>query len=169
MIVLFWNLVICTGSISFITIFTATYRRENHKQFAICGRHHNISRRERRHGKTTKKAERREREAGLSLNLKKTKIMTTGTLNEFILNGTEIEITIYHTFLGSMITRDGYDNKEINRRLSIGRMAMTKLEKVMKDWDVKKATKIIIPETIIFPTVTYGSECGKRKEKNRCF
>jgi len=57
--------------------------------------------------------------AGLLLNLKKTMIMTTGTLNDFILDGTEIEITSYHTFLGSIITRDGYDNKEINRRLSI--------------------------------------------------
>jgi hypothetical protein len=74
------------------------------------------------------------------------------------LDGTEIEITSYHTFLGFIITRDGYDNKEINRRLTIGRMAMTRLEKIMKDWDVKKATKIKITETIIFPTVTYGSE-----------
>jgi hypothetical protein len=84
--------------------------------------------------------------------------MTTVTLNEFILDGTEIEITSYHTFLGSIITRDGYDNKETNRRLSIGRMAMTKLEKFMKDQDVKEATKIKIAETIIFPTVTYGRE-----------
>jgi hypothetical protein len=49
-------------------------------------------------------------------------------------------------------------HKEINRRLSIGRMAMTNLEKIMKDRDVKKATKIKIAETIIFPTVTYGSK-----------
>jgi hypothetical protein len=55
--------------------------------------------------------------AGLSLNLKKTKIMTTGTLNEFTLDGTEIEITSYHTFLGFIITRDGYYNKETNRIL----------------------------------------------------
>jgi hypothetical protein len=53
------------------------------------------------------------------------------------LDETEIEITSYHTFLGSIITRDGYSNKEINRRLSIGRMAMTKLENIMKDQDVK--------------------------------
>jgi hypothetical protein len=44
---------------------------------------------------------------------KKTKIMTTATLNEFILDGTEIKITNYHTFLGSIITGVGYDNKEI--------------------------------------------------------
>jgi hypothetical protein len=43
-----------------------------------------------------------------------TKIMTTGTLNEFILDGTEIEVS-YHTSLGSIITRDGYDNKEIKK------------------------------------------------------
>jgi hypothetical protein len=92
--------------------------------------------------------------------------MITGTLNEFILDRTEIEITSYHTFLGSTITRDGYDNKEINRRLSFGRMAMTKLEKIMKDWDVKKVTKIKIAETIIFPTVTYRSEsCTVRKKE----
>jgi len=63
--------------------------------------------------------------ARLMLNLKKTKIMTTGLLNDFILDGTEIEIINCYTFLGSIITRDGYNYKEINRRLSIGRMAMT--------------------------------------------
>ena len=94
----------------------------------------------------------------LMLNLKKTKIMTTETLNEFILDGTEMEIINCYIFLGYIITRDGYNYKEINRGLSIGRMAMTKLEKIMKDRDVKKATKIKIAETIIFPTVTYGSE-----------
>ena len=93
--------------------------------------------------------------------------MTTRTLNEFILDGIEIEITSYHTFLGSVITRDGYDYKEINRRLSTGRMTMTKLEKIMKDQDVKKATKIKIAETIIFPTVTYGSESWTVRKKER--
>jgi hypothetical protein len=105
----------------------------------------------------------------MSLTHKKTKIMTTGTQNEFILDETEIEIRSYHTFLGSIITRDGYGNKETNRRLSIGRMTMTKLEKIMKDQDVKKATKIKIVETIIFPTVTYDRELDsaeKGKEKN---
>jgi hypothetical protein len=53
------------------------------------------------------------------LNLKKTKIMTTGTPNEFILDRTEIEIINCYTFLGTVITRHGYDHKEINRRLSM--------------------------------------------------
>ena len=63
------------------------------------------------------------------LNLKKTKIMTTGTLNKFILDGTEIEIINCYTFLGTIVTRDGYMHEEINRRLSSGRLAMTKLKK----------------------------------------
>jgi len=102
--------------------------------------------------------------AGLMLNLKKTKIMSTGILNEFILDGTEMEVINCYTVLGSIITRGGYDFKEINRRLSIGRMAMTKLGKIMKDWGVKKATKIKIAETIIFPTVVYGSELDSKKK-----
>jgi hypothetical protein len=114
-----------------------------------------------------KKLKEESERARLSLNLKKGKIMTTGTLNEFILGGTEIEITSYHTFPGSIITRDGYDNKDINRRLSIGRIAMKKLEKIMKDRDIRKATKIKIAETIIFPTVTYGSESWKVRKRER--
>jgi len=83
-----------------------------------------------------------------------------------------MEIINCYAFLGPIITRDGYDYKESNRRLSNGRMAMTKLGKIMKDRDVKKATKIKIIETIIFPTVTHGSEGWtvrkKERKKNRC-
>jgi hypothetical protein len=78
-----------------------------------------------------------------------------------------MEIINCYTFLGSIITRDGYDYNEINRILSIGRMAMTKLEKFMNDWDAKKVTKIKIAETIIIPTVTYGSESRMVRKKER--
>jgi hypothetical protein len=101
------------------------------------------------------------------LNLKKTKTMTTGTLNKFILDGTEIEIVNSYTFLGTPITRDVSDHKEINRRLSMGRLAMIKQEKLMKDRDVIVATKIKIAETIIFPIVTYGSESWTVRKKDR--
>jgi len=105
--------------------------------------------------------------AGLMLNLKKTKIMTTGILNEFILDRTEMEIINCYTFSGSIINRDGYDYKEMNRRRSIGRMAIIKLEKIIKDQDIKKATKIKIAETIVFPTVAYGSESWTVRKKER--
>jgi hypothetical protein len=92
--------------------------------------------------------------------------MTTGTLNKFILDGTEVEIVNSYTILGTIITRDGYDHKEINIRLSMGRLAMTKLEKIMKDRAVT-VTKIKIAETIIFPIVTYGSESWTVRKKDR--
>jgi len=117
--------------------------------------------------KLLKKLKEESEKAGLMLNLKKTKIMTTGTLKEFILEGIEMEITNCYTFLGSTITRDGYDYKEINKRLSIGRMVMTKLEKILKDQDVKNATKIKIAEMVIFPAVTYGSESWMVRKKER--
>jgi hypothetical protein len=59
--------------------------------------------------KLLKKLMEESEKAGLTHNLKKTKIMTTGTLKEFILEGTEMEITNCYRFLGSVITRDGYD------------------------------------------------------------
>jgi len=67
--------------------------------------------------------------ARLMLNLKKTKIITTGIRIEFILDRTEMKIINCYTFLGSIITSDGYDYKEINRRLSVGRMAVDKTGK----------------------------------------
>jgi hypothetical protein len=83
------------------------------------------------------------------------------------LDVTEMEIINWYTLLGSIITRDGYDYKETNRTLSIGRMAMTKLEKIMMYRDFKKTTKIKIAETLIFPTVTYGSESWTVRKKER--
>jgi hypothetical protein len=80
--------------------------------------------------KLFKKLKEESEKAGLMLNQKKTQIMTTGTLKDFILEGKNMGITNYYKFLGSIITRDGYDYKEINRILSIGRKAMTKLEKL---------------------------------------
>jgi hypothetical protein len=93
--------------------------------------------------------------------------MTTGNLNNFILDGTEIEIIDSYTFLGAIITRDGSMSKEINRRISSGRLAMIKLEKIMKDRDVTATTKCKIVETMIFPIVTYGSESWTLRKKER--
>jgi hypothetical protein len=61
--------------------------------------------------KILKKLKEESEKAGMMLNLKKTKIMTTGILNKFILDGTEIEIINCYTFLGTIITRDGYVHK----------------------------------------------------------
>jgi hypothetical protein len=78
-----------------------------------------------------------------------------------------MEIINSYNLIGSIITRDGYEHKEINRRLAMGRMAMMKLEKIMKYRYVKKATKIKTAGTIIFPTVTYGSKSWTVRNKER--
>jgi len=117
--------------------------------------------------KLLKKLKEESEKAGLMPNTKKTKIMTTGPLKELTIEGTEMEIINSCTFLASIITRDGYEHKEINRKLAIERMAMIKLGKIMKDRDVTKATKIKIAETIIFPIVTYGSESWMVRNKER--
>jgi hypothetical protein len=105
--------------------------------------------------------------AGLTLNLKKTKIMTTGTTGEFALGGTKVELTDCYIFLGSIISRDGSDSKEINRRLTMERVAIAKLDKILKDSDITKGTKIKIVETLVFPVVTYGSESWTVRKRDR--
>ena len=117
--------------------------------------------------KLLKKLKKESEKAGLMSSPKKTKIMTTGPLKELTGEGTEMEIINSYTFLGSIITRDGFEHKEISRRLAIERMAMTKLGKIMKDRDVTKATKIKIAETIIFPIVTYRNESWTVRNKER--
>jgi hypothetical protein len=125
--------------------------REKHQQPSICGRHYNISGKKKiLRKKMLKKLKVESEKAGMRLNLKKTKIMTTGNLNKFKLDGTEIEIIDSYTLLGMIITRDGSMSKEINRRISSGRLAMVKLEKIMKDRDMTATTNSKI--------VTYGSE-----------
>jgi hypothetical protein len=114
-----------------------------------------LAERKRDLAKILKKLKAESEKAGMRLNLKKTKMMTTGNLNKFKLDGTEIETIDSYTFLGTIITRDGSMSKEINRS---GRLTMIKLEKIMKDRDVMATTKSKIVETMIFPIVTYGSE-----------
>jgi hypothetical protein len=117
--------------------------------------------------KMLKKLKVQSEKARMRLNPKKTKIMTTGNLNKFKLDGTEIDIIDSYTFMGTIITRDGSMSKEINRRISSGRLAMIKLEKIMKDRDVTAITKSKIVETMIFPIVTYGSESWTLRKKER--
>jgi hypothetical protein len=66
-----------------------------------------------------------------------------------------------------MITRDGSMSKEINRRISSGRLAMVKLKKIMKDRDVTATTKPKLVETMRFPIVTYGSVSWMLRKKER--
>jgi hypothetical protein len=117
--------------------------------------------------KMLKKLKVESEKAGMRLNLKKTRIMTTGNLNKFKLDEMEIEIIDSYTFLGTIITTDGSMSKEINRRISSGTLAIIKLQKIMKDRDVTVTTKSKTVETMVFPVVTYGSDSWMVRKKER--
>ncbi|KAA3669964.1 uncharacterized protein DEA37_0012425 [Paragonimus westermani] len=105
--------------------------------------------------------------AGLLLNMKKTKIMSTRDINNIQVDGKEIGVVENFIFLGSKIQRDGDCSHEIRRRLLLGRKAMISLDKVLKSRDISKQTKIRIVKAMVFPVVTYGSESWTIKKADR--
>ena len=96
--------------------------------------------------------------AGLRLNIKKTKVMTTVGLQEFKLEDDYIEIVLNFNFLGSIICDDADCEKKIRRRLAMGRSTTTKPAKITKDDDISVATKTKLVYFLVFSVVTYGSE-----------
>ena len=96
--------------------------------------------------------------AGLRLNIKKTKAMTTVGLQEFKPKDDHVKIVPNFNFLGSIISDDADCEKEIRRRLAMGRSTMTKLVKIMKDEDISVVTKTKLVYFLVFLVVTYDSE-----------
>ena len=109
-------------------------------------------------GELIRNVKKASKEAGLLLNLKKTKVMTTAELNNFEVDGESIEVVQEFNFLGCTLTRTSDYTKEIRRRLMLGRKAMINLTTIMKDKNITLNTKIRITEALVFPVVTYGSE-----------
>uniref|UniRef100_A0A670J8F8 ribonuclease H n=1 Tax=Podarcis muralis TaxID=64176 RepID=A0A670J8F8_PODMU len=104
---------------------------------------------------------------GLKLNIKKTKIMATGPITYWQIEGEEMEAVRDFTFLGSMITADGDSSHEIKRRLLLGRRAMTGLDSILRSRDVTLPTKVRIVKAMVFPVVMYGSESWTIKKADR--
>ena len=96
--------------------------------------------------------------AGLRLNIKKTKVMTTVGLQEFKLKDDHVKIVLNFNFLGSIIHDDADCEKEIRRRLAMGCSTMTKLAQIMKDEDISVATKTRLVYFLVFLIVKYDSE-----------
>ena len=94
----------------------------------------------------------------LYLNLGKTKVMKTGNMDEFTINGEKIEQVESFIFLGSNVNKVADCGREIQRRLTLGRTAMTNLTKIWKCRDVRLTTKRRIVQTLVFPVVLYGCE-----------
>ena len=96
-------------------------------------------------------------EAGLKLNIQKTKIMASGPITSWQIDGETIETVTDFIFLGSKITADGDYSHEIKRCLLLARKAMTNLDSILKR-DITLSTKVCIVKAMVFPVVIYGCE-----------
>ena len=96
---------------------------------------------------------------GLKLNIQKTKIMTSGPITSWEIDGETVKTVSDFILRGSKITKDGYCSHEIKRRLLLGRKVMTNLESILKSRDVTLPTKVHLAKAMVFPVVMYGCEC----------
>ena len=95
---------------------------------------------------------------GLKLNTQKTKIMASGPITSWQIDGETMEIVSGFSFLGSKITTDGDCSHEIKRCLFLGRKIMINLDSILKSRDIILPTKVCLVKAIIFPVVMYGCE-----------
>ena len=93
---------------------------------------------------------------GLKLTIQKTKIMASGPITSWEIDGETVETVSDFIFLGSKITADGDCSHEIKRCLLLGRKAMTNLDSILKSRDIILPTKVCIVKAMVFPVVTYG-------------
>ena len=95
---------------------------------------------------------------GLKLNIQKTKIMASGPITSWQIDGETMETVTDFISLGSKITADGDCSHEIKRRLLIGRKVMTNLDSIFKSRDITLSTKVRLVKAMVFPVVMYGCE-----------
>ena len=96
--------------------------------------------------------------AGLKPNIQETKIMTSGPISSWQIDGETMKTVIDFIFLGSKITADGDCSHEIKRRLFLGRKAMINLDNIFKSRDITLLTKVRLAKAMVFPVVMYGCE-----------
>ena len=95
---------------------------------------------------------------GLKLNIQKTKIMASGPITSWQINGETVETVSDFIFGGSKITAGGDCSHEIKRRLLLGRKVMTNLDSTLKSRDIILSTKVRLVKAMVFPVVMYGCE-----------
>ena len=101
---------------------------------------------------------------GLKLNIQNTKIMASGLITLWEIDGETVEDFI---FGGSKITADGDCSHEIKRRLLLGRKVMTNLDSILKSRDITLPTKVHLVKAMVFPVVMYGCESWTVKRAER--
>ena len=92
--------------------------------------------------------------AGLKLNIQKTKLLASGPITSWQIDGGKVETVTDFIFLGSKITVDGDCSHEIKRHLLFGRKAMTNLDSILKSRDITLPTKVCIVKAMVFPVIT---------------
>ena len=101
--------------------------------------------------------------AGLKLNIQKTKIMASGSVTSWQIDGKKVETVTDFLFLGSKITADGDCSYKIKRCLLLGRKAMTNIDSVLKSRNITLLTKIHLVKAMVFPVVIYGCELDHKE------
>ena len=104
------------------------------------------------------KVKEKSEKAGLKLNTQKTKIMASGPITSWQVDGETMETATDFIFLNSKITADGDCSHEIKRCLLLGRKAMTNLDSILKSRDITLPTKVHRVKAIVFPVVIYRFE-----------
>ena len=95
---------------------------------------------------------------GLKLNIQKTKIIASGPITAWQIEGEKVETVTDFIFLGSKITVNGDCSHEIKRHLLLGKKAMTNLDSILKSRDITLLTKVHTVRAMVFPVVIYGCE-----------
>ena len=104
---------------------------------------------------------------GLKLNIQKTKIMASGPITSWQIDGETVETVADFILLGSQITADGNCSHEIKKRLLLGRKVMTNLDSILKSRDITLPKKVRLVKAMVFPVVMYGCESWTIKKAER--
>ena len=104
---------------------------------------------------------------GLKLNIQNTKIMASGPITSWEIDGETVEGVSDFTFSGSKITADGDCSHEIKRRLLLGRKVMNNLDSILKSRDITLPTKVHLVKAMVFPVVMYRCESWTEKKAER--
>ena len=110
------------------------------------------------------KVKEKSEKVGLKLIIQKTKIMTSGPISLWQIDGEMVETVTDFIFWGSKITADGDCSLEIKRHLLLGRKAMTNLDSILKSRDITLPTKVHLVKAMVFPVVMYGCESWTKKK-----
>ena len=101
---------------------------------------------------------------GFKLNIQKTKIMASGPITSWEIDGETVETVSDFILGGSKMTADGDCSHEIKRHLFLERIAMTNLDSILKRRNITLLTKVCLVKAMVFPVVTYGYECWTIKK-----